>query len=393
MTFDDEKIEDINPKHDIETIEPIIIGPFRFIKPYPFTFCCGSKGRWYGRKLIDVFAQEFKHWDRSVLEDRIIKHKITVNGQPISVDYVIQPQDKIEHSIIRRESPVYNKKIEKLGEAGDFVAFLKPASFPIHATGGYFYNSMVKCLDDRYFPVHRLDRVTAGIIVMAKTRDAATRFGEYLENHTIEKTYLARVVGEFPEGEITVNAPIRDSPKDRAFKEVGEGGKDSVTVFKRISTNKKESIVECHPITGRTHQIRVHLKHLGHPISNDSVYGGKNIGLTKEEKNALEEATKQGLWPPDTALDKDERNVVFGIYLQSIHYKSDEFDFKAPDPEWVDLVNYQEERKYVMKMDGSQPVITTATTSKSAKKEKEKRKKVDDDDNDDDNISPHCSLY
>lgn len=363
MSFKEEEIEEDRPKHNIESIREIIIGPFRFIKPYPFTFHCGSKGRWYGRKLIDVFAQEFKHWDRSVLEKRIKNHKILVNRKPISVDYVIKEHDQIEHKIKRLESPIYNKPIQKLGETNDFVAFLKPASIPIHATGGYFYNTMVKRLDNRYFPVHRLDRVTSGIIVMSKTKDGSNRFQEYLEHHTIEKTYVARVVGEFPEGEITVNEPIRDNPKDRNLKEVGEGGKESVTIFKRLKTNKEESIVECHPITGRTHQIRVHLAFLKHPISNDSVYGGNDIGLTKEEKNALDEAQKQGLWPPDTTLENDERTVVFGIYLQSIHYKSDEFDFKAPMPDWADLDNYHEKRNIILKMDGT--MITSENNDKN----------------------------
>lgn len=370
MTFEEGEIEDVHSKKVINTVEPIIIGPFRFIKPYKFTFQCGSKGRWYDRKLIDVFAQEFKHWDRSVLEKRIKNHDIKVNGKPITVDYVIKPHDKIEHTIMRRESPIYNKPIEKIGETENFVAFLKPASMPIHATGGYNYNSMVKQLNDRYFPVHRLDRVTSGIIVMAKTKDAARKFSEYLESHSMEKTYVARVVGEFPEGEQRVNEPIRNTEKDRSFRETGDGGKESLTIFKRISTNHHESIVECHPITGRTHQIRVHLKYLGHPISNDSVYGGKDIGLTKEEKDALDEAQKQGLWPPDTSLEDDDRTVVFGIYLQSIHYKSDEFDFTVPRmPEWTDLDNYHEKRNIIMMMDGSKP--TTTTIENNDKKQKE----------------------
>lgn len=369
MTFK-EKIEEPHPKHSIQNIQEIIIGPFRFIKPYHYTFRCGAKGRWYGRKLIDVFAQEFKHWDRSVLEKRIKDHEITVNGKPITLDYVIKEHDRIEHTIMRRESPVYNKPIIKLGETDDFIAFLKPASLPIHATGGYFYNTLAKRLDERYYPVHRLDRVTSGIIVMAKTKEASIRFGEYLTSHTIEKTYIARVVGEFPEGETRVDQPIRDNPKDRSFKEVGEGGKESLTIFKLLRTNKKESIVECHPITGRTHQIRVHLAYLKHPISNDSVYGGKDIGLTKEEKNALDKAQKQGLWPPDTVVENDDRTVVFGIYLQSIHYKSDEFDFHADEPDWADLDNYHEKRNIVMKMDGSKLVTI---------------EKNDDDRNDNDN--------
>ena len=199
---------------------------------------------------------------------------------------------------------------------------------------------LVKRLSHRYYPVHRLDRVTSGIIVMAKSEDAARKFSEALEGHKIEKTYVARVIGEFPKGETKVNQPIKEGVHDRSIRECGQGGKESLTVFERIATNGVESIVKCHPITGRTHQIRVHLAYLGHPISNDSMYGGTFTGLTMDERKALNEAEKRGLWPPDTAMEKDDRTIIFGIYLQSIHYKSDEFDFNAPMPEWADL-NYK----------------------------------------------------
>lgn len=345
MTFHDEDIEEPRIKHTVDSIQPIIIGPFRFIEPYPFTFQCNAKRRWYGCKLIDKFAQEFKHWDRKTLVQRIENHQILVNGHPITVDYIIKEHDFITHSIIRTESPVYNEKIEKLGETTNYIAFLKPSSVPVHATGGYFYNSMVKRLDARYYPVHRLDKVTSGIIVMAKTEDSARTFGKYLESHQIEKTYIARVMGEFPDGEIRVDAPILENPKDRTVRVCGPGGKESLTIFKRISTNGRESIVECHPITGRTHQIRVHLAHLNHPISNDPMYGGKYIGFTKAEKEALKEAHRLKLWPPDTILSKDDdKHLVFGIFLRSVHYKSDEFDFKAPMPDWIDLDKFCEER-------------------------------------------------
>ncbi|KAH0787825.1 pseudouridine synthase [Histomonas meleagridis] len=321
----------------IDTIEPIIIGPFRFIKPYKFTFRCVAKGRWENRILLDVFSQEFKHWSRQQLEERILTGDIVVNGKHITKDYKIKEHDIIEHTITRKESPVYNIPIKKLDETDKFIAFLKPPSVPIHATGGYFYNSMIKRIDNRYFPVHRLDRVTSGIIVMAKTEESAREFTQLLKNNKIHKTYLARVLGEFPEGEIKIDQPIRESKKDRSFRECGEGGKESLTIFKRLSTNGKESIVECHPITGRTHQIRVHLSYLGHPISNDPFYGGNEPTLTKEESDALKEAEKRGLWPSNTVIKGDNPASLFKIYLHSIHYQSDLFDFHSPEPDWCNL--------------------------------------------------------
>lgn len=329
----------------IPPCEVVVIGPFRFIRPYYFTFPCTAKGRWFGRKLVDVFCQEFKHWSRDVIEQRIRDGDITVNDETIPVDYEIQEHDKIKHTITRTESPVYNRPILKIGETDDYLAFLKPASIPVHATGGYLYNAMVKQIGRRYHPVHRLDRVTSGIIVMAKNKEAAQNFGQMLQDGKISKTYLARVRGVFPEGEIRCDAPIREKEKTREIRECGEGGKESLTLFKRVSTNGTESIVECHPITGRTHQIRVHLAHLGYPISNDPLYGGEKIGLSEEEEKAIAMAEKQGLWPPDTIIGKDDAFNVFQIYLHSFHYQSSVFDFNAPLPEWADLDNYPPKKK------------------------------------------------
>jgi RluA family pseudouridine synthase len=335
--FNDEIREFQREKMEPKMPEPIIIGPLRFFPPYDFTFKTISKGRWYGRVLLDVFAEEFKHVGYDVLKQRIIDGKITVNGKSISPEYVIREHDSIKHVAPRYESPTYNLPIEKLGDTEDFIAVFKPASLPIHATGGYFFNSLVKQVGTRYFPVHRLDRVTSGIIVMAKTEQAAKRFAQLLNAEKIRKTYVARVLGKFPEGETVVDAPIRESKDSRAKRTCGEGGKESKTVFKFLQTNGRESIVECHPITGRTHQIRVHLAHLGFPISNDSFYGGTEAGITKEEENALVEAKERGLLAPEIEAEWKNREIAFQIYLCSTHYASDLFDFSAPMPKWAKL--------------------------------------------------------
>ena len=335
--FHDEIKEKDETNMEPKMPEPIVIGPLRFFPPYDFTFKTTAKGRWYGRVLLDVFSEEFKQVGREVLKQRIIDGKITVNGKKISPDYVIKEHDSIKHTAPRYESPTYNVPIEKLGETDDFIAVFKPSSLPIHATGGYFFNSLVKQIGARYFPVHRLDRVTSGIIVMAKTEESAKKFMKLLNDDRIKKTYVARVLGKFPEGETIVDVPIKESKDSRAKRTCGEGGKESKTIFKLLQTNGKESIVECHPITGRTHQIRVHLAHLGFPISNDSFYGGTEARITKEEENALNEAKEKGLLASEIESEWKNKEIAFQIYLCSIHYESDLFDFKAPMPKWASL--------------------------------------------------------
>jgi len=120
---------------------------------------------------------------------------------------------------------------------------------------------------------NRLDRLTSGLMFMAKTPEAANDFMGQLQTRTIKKQYVARVKGEFPSEEVTCNQPILSVSPKLGLNRVRASGKTAKTLFRRIRYNpeKNYSIVECHPFTGRTHQIRVHLQFLGHPITNDPV--------------------------------------------------------------------------------------------------------------------------
>ena len=325
-------------KYQKETLQDnfVNIGPFRFIKPYEFTFEGNTKKRWIGRKLLDVFKTEFKHWEEETIKERIQKGQILINGNHIPVDYTFKDGDRLKHSMIRREAPIYNTPIVKIGETVDYVAYLKPSSMPVNPSGGYFYNSLIKQVGPSLFPVHRLDIVTSGIIVFAKTQSAARVFMEMLDSGVINKSYIARVRGQFSPGETIVDEPI-DTDRTLNRMVVIKSGKPSKTVFRLISTNGSESIVECNPITGRTHQIRVHLSYLGFPISNDSMYGGVKEPWNKAELKALNRAEQLGLWPSDVIIDKENPELDMMVYLHSFHYKSSTFDFKAPLPDWADL--------------------------------------------------------
>ena len=334
--FSSEVNEDYKMPDRVDESNVVIIEPFRFIKPYPFVFFAGPKERWVGEKLVDVFAKEFKQHPKEVYEQKIRDGHITVNKKRIPIDYRIGPKDMIRHVTMRIEPPIYNKPLLKLGEVPDYVAYLKPGSVSVNTVSTYFYNTMVKILPPNLYVVHRLDKVTSGIIVFGKSKEAAQKFRALLSDDKIHKTYLARVIGVFPEGEIIVDQPIdTDYQNNKMF--IGENGKPSKTIFKRLETNGKESIVECHPITGRTHQIRIHLSYLGFPISNDEKYGGKRHEYTKKERRALKKAEKLGLWPCDLVSTREDHYMDFQIYLHSIHYQTQEFDFHAPYPDWYDL--------------------------------------------------------
>jgi len=330
-------LDDLDTKERVFSSNVVVIGPLRFLEPYEFVFKCRSKGRWYNRTLKDVFLSEFQYMDENMIDDRVKSGKLLVNGKKVGIDYVIQEHDFIENTSIRKESPIFNVPVKRIGETDDFIAFFKPSSMPVHATGGYFYNSMVKQVEKRYFPVHRLDKVTSGIVIMAKNKEAAHRFRLQMIEEKIHKTYVARVKGVFPSEEVIVDKSIQDSSEYRAKRETGEDGKESKTIFKLIKTNGNESIVECHPLTGRTHQIRVHLAHIGFPISNDSTYNGNPISLNHDIVSSINIALERGLIANDVEEQFKTNQYAFEIWLCSIKYECDEFCFEVDLPEWTKI--------------------------------------------------------
>ena len=125
--------------------------------------------------------------------------------------------------------------------------------------------------------VHRLDKDTSGIIIVAKNDKAHINLSEQIKNHEVKKTYIALVRGVIKENEATINMPIGRSTKDRKKMDVTEKGKNAITHFKVLARSDKYTLLMVNIETGRTHQIRVHLSHIGYPIIGDEVYSnGKN---------------------------------------------------------------------------------------------------------------------
>lgn len=124
---------------------------------------------------------------------------------------------------------------------------------------------------------NRLDRLTSGLMFLAKNSKGADKMSQQLRDRSVRKEYLARVLGEFPLGEVKIDKPLMTVDPKVALNRVNPEGKETVTIFNRISYDGQTSIVRCKPLTGRTHQLRVHLQYLGHPIANDPIYS--NVGI------------------------------------------------------------------------------------------------------------------
>ena len=218
---------------------------------------------------------------------------ILVNGKNAKVSYKIQENDKISVEIPEPkqiELKAQNIPIEIIYEDSDIIVVNKPKGMVVHPANGNPDGTLVNaimaiCKDSlsgiggeiRPGIVHRIDKDTSGLLIVAKNDNAHVKMSEQIKNHEVKKTYIALVRGVFKENEATIDMPIGRSTSDRKKMAVVKNGKEAVTHFKVIDRFKNYTLLEINIETGRTHQIRVHLSHIGYPIVGDYTYSnGKN---------------------------------------------------------------------------------------------------------------------
>ncbi|CUM68300.1 uncharacterized protein PRCAT00006022001 [Priceomyces carsonii] len=272
-----------------------IDGALRRVNPYYFTYLTYCKMRWRDRKLLDIFVDEFRDRDAKFYKEAMSSGKVTINKKPAGTDTIVKNGDLISHRCHRHEPAVSSRDIKIVFEDENLLVIDKPSGIPVHPTGRYRYNTITKILQHEMgitvHPCNRLDRLTSGLMFLGKNSKGADSFVQQIKDGTVRKLYVARVVGKFPsDSEVIVDKPVVTiSPKLGLNRVDMANGKNAVTIFKRITYDLKTntSIVKCFPKTGRTHQIRVHLQHLGYPIANDPIYSnafvwGKDLGKDYE---------------------------------------------------------------------------------------------------------------
>ncbi|KAL5483010.1 hypothetical protein ACEPAI_8239 [Sanghuangporus weigelae] len=256
------------------------------IPPYWYPYRTNAKARWFDREILEVISTEFR--DRSVEYYRYALQSgaTTLNGKIARPGTLIRNGDSLENIVHRHEPPVTSTPVEILHHdvEREFIVINKPGSIPIHAAGRYFRNSLIEILKNDFgfpklYPCNRLDRLTSGLMIIPLSVERARLLTDEFMSGTIQKEYVARVRGEFPEEEITCEEPLLTIDRQMGLNIVHPEGKEAKTVFKRMhyDKNTNTSVVHCRPVTGRSHQIRVHLQFLGHPIANDAVYGDPRI--------------------------------------------------------------------------------------------------------------------
>lgn len=218
---------------------------------------------------------------------------ILVNGKNAKVSYKIQENDKISVEIPepkQMELKAQNIPIEIIYEDSDIIVVNKPKGMVVHPANGNPDGTLVNaimaiCKDSlsgiggeiRPGIVHRIDKDTSGLLIVAKNDNAHVKMSEQIKNHEVKKTYIALVRGVFKENEATIDMPIGRSTSDRKKMAVNKNGKNAITHIKVLKRFDKYTLLQVNIETGRTHQIRVHLSHIGYPIVGDYTYSnGKN---------------------------------------------------------------------------------------------------------------------
>ena len=247
-----------------------------------------------GFKLDDKRGVRLDHWVTGVypLMSRAYAAKIIAEGR-------VQVNGKVErkpgHKLRRGDDIVIDYDESELTaipeielpvfyEDDDCVVIDKPAGVLVHSVGDYTAEGTVATwlrhrIKDMTGPrggvVHRLDRATSGVMICAKTQQALSWLQAEFAKRNVKKTYIAVVAGHFKLPEAVIDMPIERNPKAPATFRVGAQGKPAITHYKVLAEGAKYSLVELHPETGRTHQLRVHLAHIGHPIAGDFLYRGE----------------------------------------------------------------------------------------------------------------------
>ncbi|CAI4470366.1 AEL_collapsed_G0020450.mRNA.1.CDS.1 [Saccharomyces cerevisiae] len=362
----------------LKVIEVYTQNGLRKVRPYYNRRSAFVKGRWLGKLLIDVLVSEFKLRPRAYYLDQIRKgtYRLIRDGVPLVPDHlmttIIKNHDVLETTTHKHEPPVKqwcSQEVEAEDLPGRIAGFNivfenesilvidKPSGIPVHPTGQFYQNTITELLKLHgvdALPCYRLDKITSGLLILAKNSQSAGEIQKSIRSRDMIKIYLARVKGRFPHSELILDnenaaettfedtskvtvemTPIYSIDPKRQFPVGLSASKDAITKFYpiRYFSHADETVVACKPITGRTHQIRIHLARLGHPIVNDSVYCSH---ITKYPER-LKFITQFPRWEDQQDLDAEELKVRFQKFVDETKNNCQTMETFCPECHTVDL--------------------------------------------------------
>jgi 23S rRNA pseudouridine1911/1915/1917 synthase len=245
-------------------------------------------------RIDKLLVDRLEKTSRSRIQNACDNGYIRVNGTPVKSNYKVKPLDiitvELPYPIREVELTPENIPIEILYEDEDIVVIMKPSNMVVHPGHGnysgtllnalvYHFEQLPKNKDARPGLVHRLDKNTTGVMIIAKTDHALNHLGKQFFDRTIERRYVALVWGDVKEDGTIIGNTGRSLQNRKVFTVFpnGDHGKHAVTHYKVLQRFGYVTLVECKLETGRTHQIRVHMKHIGHTLFGDFEYGGDKI--------------------------------------------------------------------------------------------------------------------
>jgi len=250
-------------------------------------------------KRLDAFVAAEQGLSRSFVNVLLDQGKVSVNGKVVyKPSAKVRPGDTVTldyQPTALQDIPEID--LEILYQDDDCVVINKPAGVLTHSKGAFNPEATVSTFirqfttgmqDNRGGIVHRLDRVTSGVLICAKHEAALQSLQKQFSDRKTKKVYNAIIAGTLDPAQATIDMPIERNPKKPQTFRVGPNGKAAQTNYKVLQTGKQYSLVELRPITGRTHQLRVHLAQLGHPIVGDVLYGGEPADRTYLHALSLE---------------------------------------------------------------------------------------------------------
>ena len=292
-------------------------------------------------RLDKYLAEEIEFLSRTKVKEYIKTSKVLINGKPVKPSYLLEGGEIVEieiPDIAPSEVKGEDIPLDVLYEDEILIVVNKPAGMVTHQGAGNYSGTLVNGLvyhfsslsqvygEQRPGIVHRLDKDTSGILVVAKTDECHRHLADQFSNRTVSKTYVGIVWGKLKEKKGVIdNSIIRHPTKRKQFK-VGEGGRSAITEYRVMKEWEYLSLLEILPKTGRTHQIRVHLASINHPIFGDETYGGGKSrikGYQPEVRNQIVDL-----------FNIARRFMLHARTLSFYHPKSGvEVTFSAPIPE------------------------------------------------------------
>jgi len=254
-------------------------------------------------KRLDQYAAEQAEITRSAAVKWIESGAVLVNGQIRNKNYRLLAEDRVDilpPAPVEAEAKAEDIPLSVVYMDDDLLVVNKPKGMVVHPAAGNPSGTMVNALLHlckgqlsgiggviRPGIVHRIDKDTSGLLVVAKNDAAHLSLAEQIASHSLERCYLAVCRGNLKQDEGLIDAPIGRHPVDRKKMAVVGGGKEAQTHYRVLERFGQATLIRCQLRTGRTHQIRVHMASLGHPLLGDTVYGGEGLRIEREMKRIL----------------------------------------------------------------------------------------------------------